>query len=117
MKIGFKDASVRISPTGLRLFGVVGAQLCATAPKMIDDTVIITSCNDGIHSRNSFHYVDRGFDVRYLGRRIGGIDQTHQKAQAREWAARLKQALGPAFDVVVEIDHIHIEYERGNPIE
>ena len=126
-KIGFK-AGVRMSAVCLKLYAMVGEQLLATAPPMINDTVIITSCDDGTHGPVSLHYVGRAFDVRCFGDRSGGINPTldapndevlknYQHPYANTWVGFLKQALGPAFDIVLESDHIHIEYQRGNPID
>lgn len=94
--------------------------LLHTAPPLVQDTVVVTSGSDGAHKPGSFHYVSRALDVRFLGGdRAGaivaptGVDAAGawdmQKQLAQEWAARLRQVLGPDYDVVVESDHIHVE--------
>lgn len=72
----------------------------------------VTSMQDGRHSANSLHYrggICRAFDLR-----------TRDEAPGyRQWSADLKHdlatacrnALGRDYDVVVEADHIHIEYD------
>lgn len=124
-KIGFKSG-VRMSVACLKFFALTGAQILNTAPAMIDDTVIVTSCDDSTHGKTSFHYIGRALDLRCFGNRSGAINtaEAHsiplrpsQITAAQLWVERLKQALGPAFDVVLESDHIHIEYQRGNPID
>ncbi len=125
-KIGFKPG-VRLSIACLKFFAMAGEQILHTAPGMIGDTIIVTSCDDSRHSPASFHYVGRALDVRCYGNRSGGVKpmvdapndgvlRNYQRPIAAKWVDRLKQALGPAFDVILESDHIHIEYQRGSPI-
>ena len=64
--------------------------------------LIITSGNDGKHMDGSFHYTDLAFDARtrhLLGSLIPVIGQ------------RLKEELGVNYDVIIEKDHIHVEYD------
>ncbi len=65
---------------------------------------VITSAWDGKHSANSLHYVGRAVDLR-----------TWYLNDAEETAELLQRLLnrryGPAFDVVWESDHIHLEYD------
>lgn len=63
---------------------------------------IVTSGTDGTHGHDSLHYVGLAIDIRTR-------DLTSQQV---EWlATKLRALLGAAFDVVVEKDHIHIEYD------
>ena len=62
----------------------------------------VTSAVDGVHGFGSLHYVGYAVDVRtweilneLLPKFTGG----------------LSEALGPEFDVVLESDHIHIEFQ------
>jgi len=63
--------------------------------------LVITSLNDGKHSKTSLHYSGQAADFR-----IWAID-SHQLAD------ELSKALGnnPDYDVVVEKDHIHLEWQ------
>lgn len=81
--------------------------LCVTAPSLQGSTVVITSARDGTHSRASLHYVGLAVDVRSTGDRIGAPKDESPAV----WAARLRQYLGSAYDVIVEADHIHVEYD------
>ena len=63
---------------------------------------VITSGIDGVHSNNSLHYSGRAFDFR----------TRHVHPDNRlELIASLAAALGEEFDVVLETDHIHIEFD------
>lgn len=66
--------------------------------------LVVTSIVDGVHSSTSLHYVGHAFDCRtkHLSpeRRLVILDD-------------LKQRLAPLgdFDVVLETDHLHVEYQ------
>jgi hypothetical protein len=76
-----------------------------TAPMLENGTVWITSANDSEHMEGSLHYDNRAFDIRI--RNIIG----HVKNEARLWAERMQVELGDGYDVLLESDHIHIEYD------
>ena len=63
--------------------------------------ITITSVSDSIHSRGSLHYIGNAVDIRIKDMKIN-IEQ---------YIEALKKALGKNYDVVKEIDHIHIEYQ------
>lgn len=68
-----------------------------------DEEPIITSTYEGEHSPSSLHYQNNAIDIR------------NPKTIDKEWlCGRLKQKLGHNFDVVLETDHIHIEYDPKN---
>jgi hypothetical protein len=119
-------SSVQLSTACLPIVGELFAALIDTKPKTFDNAVHITSADDGIHSATSFHYVGRGFDVRILGMRHGGIvvesmtgplaDEEAQRIYAERqhviagfWALRLTQQLKGRWQVMVEDDHLHCE--------
>ena len=62
----------------------------------------ITSVVDGKHSRTSLHYVGYAIDVRT--RDIEPSVQT-------EYVRQIKVALTDEYDVILESDHIHIEFQ------
>ena len=65
-------------------------------------TLVITSCSDGIHSDNSLHYSGNAIDLR-----IRDIEDTVLANILKE----LKDYLGSEYDVILENDHFHIEYD------
>ncbi len=63
----------------------------------------ITSTGDGKHGPTSKHYIGLAFDCRTS---VAGISQTEAATLATKIRPRI-----PQFDVVVESDHIHVEYD------
>lgn len=62
----------------------------------------VTSICDGTHSAHSLHHVGLAADIRTRhipAEKVAGV------------ALALRAALGKGYDVVVEADHIHIEYD------
>lgn len=66
------------------------------------EELVITSVVDGIHSRTSLHYSGAAFDCR-----IWNI-ATHK---VNRLVPRIAEKLGIDFDVVLESNHIHIEFQ------
>jgi hypothetical protein len=65
--------------------------------------VWVTSGNDSKHMKNSLHFEDLAMDYRTL---IIG------HAPMRQVLARLITfMLGDDYDVVLEVDHLHVEYD------
>jgi hypothetical protein len=62
----------------------------------------VTSIMDGKHSKNSLHYNGYAFDLRTNN--LKGNDATLITNE-------LSEALGDDYDVVLEKDHIHVEYD------
>ena len=69
--------------------------------------LVLTSVRDGKHSETSLHYAGCAADFR-----TNGIDPDILKEIVRQ----LKEKLGRDFDVIVEADHIHIEYQPRRPV-
>ena len=65
-------------------------------------TCTVTSVIDGAHSRGSFHYLGLALDLRTNDLPPGEAD---------EIVNMLRAALGQDYDVVLEKDHIHIEFQ------
>ena len=83
------------------------ALLLAVADQVYSDhghDLTVTSICDGKHSENSLHYRGLAADLRTVA---GGIGE----ARAGVLAAELRKRLGTQFDVVVEKDHIHVEFD------
>ncbi len=64
----------------------------------------VTSVTDGKHGTNSLHPKGQAVDLRTAR---AGIDQT----EATRLAHKLRAVLNDQFDVVVEEDHIHLEFD------
>ncbi len=64
--------------------------------------LVITSCNDSRHGENSIHYKGNAVDIRTL---------YFEYQEKLEVYREIGKRLTADFDVVVESDHIHIEYD------
>lgn len=64
-------------------------------------TMVITSARDGVHMKGSKHYSGNAFDVR-----IAGLMAQDVQEVLRVWRRDLK-----AFDILLESDHIHVEFD------
>lgn len=65
---------------------------------------VVTSLCDGVHSPNSYHYLLGAADFR----------TRHLTEEEQEGvAARLARKLGDQWDVVLESDHLHVEWDAG----
>ncbi len=78
-----------------------------TAPVLEDEVVWITSANDGTHQDGSAHYDNRAFDIRI--KNIVGLAEF--PLVARQWVERMQILLGDDYDVLLEDDHIHVEFD------
>ena len=78
-----------------------------TAPMLEKGTVWVTSANDSEHMEGSLHFANKAFDIR-IKNIIGGIEFP---LAAKAWAERMQVALGDDYDVVLEKDHIHVEFQ------
>ena len=65
---------------------------------------VVTSLLDGLHSQTSLHYAGCAADLRTTAAQIPGstIDVI---------ASDIRKALTADYDVVVEADHIHLEFQ------
>lgn len=74
--------------------------------------LVVTSIIDGTHRRGSLHYAGQALDLRA---------RDFAPSERRRIRDGLAEALGDDFDVVLEVDHLHVEcqpkgsYERGGP--
>lgn len=68
--------------------------------------VTITSLLDGKHSKTSLHYSGNAADLRT--RDLG-------TTSASDVRNSIKERLGIDYDVILETDHIHVEYQPRRP--
>lgn len=64
------------------------------------EEAIVTSTYEGNHMPSSLHYRNRAADFRLP-----------PPPKSAKIAGELRLSLGPRFDVVVERDHFHVEYD------
>jgi hypothetical protein len=63
------------------------------------EEAVITSTYEGDHSPGSLHYANLAVDIRLPKNNPTGV------------ALAIQQKLGEDYDVIVEMTHIHIEYD------
>lgn len=82
-----------------------------TAWIMLGLECVVTSGKDGEHSKKTAHKDGNALDLRTWD------IQKHMMplAFARNLSNALLQVCGPVFYVVLERDHIHLEYSEGIP--
>ena len=94
-----KDASVSLKDVSWRMFHA--AVICEAVYAKRGVELVITSANDGKHGDKTLHHKGLALDLRTWT--LGG--------RAPEVLPELKAALGDDYDVVLEKDHFHIEYD------
>jgi len=81
---------------------VIASMRVEEACKLIGVDCWITSENDRVHSSGSLHYSGLALDFR-----TRDIPAELRKS----FFEKVKSALGSEFDVVLEKDHLHVEYQ------
>lgn len=74
----------------------------------LNQPLTLTSCTDGDHKPGSLHHTGNAVDLRLPGR--GELPQVVKDLSSMAVAA-LADRLGAEYDVVLEKDHIHVEYD------
>jgi len=95
--------------SGVRILGIKPEILLAimmAERAFRPNEMVITSVTEGSHVRGSEHYTGNAFDCR-----IRDMSET----RAREIAERIGVDLGNDFDVILETDHLHIEFDPKTP--
>lgn len=88
---------------GIRLELRPALIVCERVMKAHGVDLVITSGLDGEHSAGSYHYYGLAFDVR--------TKHLSSQAEIDQVAAEIRAALDPPFELRVEPDHIHVEYD------
>lgn len=96
---------------GVKIFGIREETVVAlvTIESVFRDEeldCIVTSVSEkAVHSRTSLHFAGFAIDLRTIA-------FEHMTQTQAEWiTARLKEALTDEFDVILEKDHIHVEFQ------
>ncbi len=69
--------------------------------------LMITACVDGKHMAGSLHYTGSAIDLR---------TRNLAADEVQKLIARIKSSLGDDFDILLEVDHIHIEFQPKAPL-
>ena len=91
-----------VKASGLKPEILLAIQEAREVYHVLGATLVITSLLDGKHSTNSLHYEGLAVDLR-----TRHLDESVKPIVA----ARIKKALGPEYDVVLERTHLHIEFD------
>jgi len=88
---------------GVRSELILGLMVADEVYKNAGYELTITSLMDGTHSATSLHYSGCAVDLR-----TRNISSDEQKKLI---VVQMKQKLGIDFDVILESNHIHMEYQ------
>lgn len=90
-----------VSLKGLQPEALLGLVVAEQLFSSLGEQLVVTSVSDGKHSNNSLHYKGQAFDLR--------IWNLHNVAAIFK---ALEEGLKPlGFDVILEDDHLHLEYD------
>ncbi len=97
-----------IRKNNVRLGGIkpeilLAAMICKPIVESYGVPFVITSLLEGTHGAKSLHY--RGLAMDFRTREIPAI------TKKRDCRDRCALALGSEFDVVLEKDHMHVEFD------
>ena len=93
--------------TGLRPEILLGVVIAERVFEEAGADLVVTACVDGKHAAGSLHYVGQAVDLR----------TRDVAADVRpKLVARLRECLGEDYDVVLETDHIHVEFQPKRPL-
>jgi hypothetical protein len=93
--------------TGMRPEILLAAVAAMEVYKAAGHDLTITACVDGKHTTCSLHYAGAAIDLRTRDVPAGDVSKL---------IAQIKAALGDDFDVLLEVDHIHIEFQPKQEI-
>ena len=79
-------------------------ELCCKIANGENYEITITSAHDGSHMKNSLHYVGLAIDIR--SRDMSKV------TESAKWIDKFLNINSKCFDIVIENDHIHIEYDK-----
>lgn len=106
LDVHFKDS---VDPKGASLATIRGIAICAGVFSEFSKRFTVTSMNDSRHMRGSKHYAGDAWDAR--SRDEGPAYQQWPDELKLHIANACRNRLGGDYDVVVEGDHFHFEYD------
>jgi len=97
-----------VKVTGLRPEMLLALMAASAVYRKHDHELVVTSLLDGAHAKTSLHYAGCAADLRTTAAHIppSTIDAI---------AAEIRMALTADYDVIVERDHIHLEFQPRRP--
>lgn len=84
---------------------LLGLEICHFVFTKRGIPLTITSCADGKHGTNSLHYRGRAVDIRLPSR------TSDEPEIDLAVLVECREALGEQYDIVLESDHLHLEYD------
>lgn len=99
MRIFLKDETVSLDGLNTRMLTAIQAAAQVWKEQGMQ-SVTITSALDGDHGTRSLHPSGQAIDLRIWG-----------LPSMRSAAEQVKDLLGPDYDVILETDHLHIEFD------
>lgn len=94
-----------VKVTGMQVPMIIATIVAESFCNKLDVDCVITSCIDGTHSVKSKHYTGNALDFRT--RDMNGTQQ-------QMFFDAVSSGLGTDYDVILEHNHLHVEYEPRN---
>ncbi len=94
-------------PTGLKPEITCTISIIKDVADELELDVILSSAIDRTHSRGSLHYVGLAIDIYW---------ERFTQFDGDEFRVNLKEQIGVHYDVVLEGDHVHVEYQPKEPV-
>jgi D-alanyl-D-alanine dipeptidase len=99
MRINLKSPEVTLNGATVEIFQVITAAAQVWRQHGVE-CLTVTSVFDGKHKTGSKHDTGQAIDLR-----------TTSLPDEDAMAEQLRLALGPDYDVILELDHLHVEYD------
>ena len=84
---------------------IIGMMICHSIFTKKGVPFTITACRDGKHKVGSCHYSGDAVDIRLPSR------YSPEEEIDLSVLVECREALGPNYDILLESDHIHLEYD------